>query len=137
MMSRERIPRRSMRNNASTLASQSSSFCCVTPATASDPPPAALLVARSTAAWLDVPGSVMPMASKTAAMVEAVNMAPQAPDVPMQCFSMNETSSMSISPAANEPCASYAAPALSSCPPNWPSKAGHAPCVSPGSRPPP
>ena len=128
MMSRARVPARSIPTSAFTESTQSWNLVgCTVPLPTID----------FVTAWCDeLPGSDIPIPSNMAAMVDAVYMAPHAPVEPRQRRSISCSSSMSIFPAANAPGASYAAPASSFCPKND-SQEGQVPSVSPGRRPPP
>ncbi len=75
---------------------------------------------RSTAGGAAEPGSDMPSASPTAAIVLAVYMPPQAPSPGQIARSMRSTSSRVIRPARQAPTASKASMIVTSCPSTCP-----------------
>ncbi len=75
---------------------------------------------RSTAGGAADPGSDMPSASPTAAIVLAVYMPPQAPSPGQIARSMRSTSSRLILPARQAPTASNASMIVTSRPSTWP-----------------
>ena len=75
---------------------------------------------RSTAGGAADPGSDMPRASPTAAIVLAVYMPPQAPSPGQIARSMRSTSSRVILPARQAPTASKASMIVTSWPSTWP-----------------
>ena len=75
---------------------------------------------RSTAGGAAEPGSDMPSASPTAAIVLAVYIPPQAPSPGQIARSMRSTSSRVILPARQAPTASKASMIVTSRPSTWP-----------------
>ena len=75
---------------------------------------------RSTAGGAAEPGSDMPSASPTAAIVLAVYMPPQAPSPGQMARSIRSTCSRVILPARHAPTASKASMIVTSSPSTWP-----------------